>query len=82
MFVVHLSQLTQNNVCSEMFNFGKRFIDLLETSVLDLSLQVISNALGRRGGVSDFPERFFYEGIRFNAISVTRGWVGVQYPGK
>ena len=23
-----------------------------------------------------------YEGVTFNAISVTRGWVGVQFPGK
>ena len=23
-----------------------------------------------------------YEGARFNVISVTRGWVGVKYPGK
>ena len=23
-----------------------------------------------------------YEGVRFNVISVTRGWVGVQFPGK
>ena len=23
-----------------------------------------------------------YEGIRFNVISVTRGWVGVQFPEK
>ena len=23
-----------------------------------------------------------YEGVRFNVISVTRGWVGVQLPGK
>ena len=23
-----------------------------------------------------------YEGVRFNVISVTRGWVWVQFPGK
>ena len=23
-----------------------------------------------------------YEGVRFNVISVTRGWVGIQFPGK
>ena len=23
-----------------------------------------------------------YEGVRFNVISVTRGWVGVQFPEK
>ena len=33
-------------------------------------------------GVSSFPEKKRYEGIKFNIISVTRGLVGVQYPGK
>ena len=33
------------------------------------------------GGVSAFPEKR-YEGVRFNVISVTRGWVGVKFPGK
>ena len=23
-----------------------------------------------------------YEGVRFNVITVTRGWVGVKFPGK
>ena len=23
-----------------------------------------------------------YEGVRYNVISVTRGWVGVKFPGK
>ena len=32
-------------------------------------------------GVS-FPGKKRYEGARFNVISVTRGWVGVKYPGK
>ena len=36
------------------------------------------------GGVSNYPggggKR--YEGVRFNVISITRGWVGVQFPGK
>ena len=27
-------------------------------------------------GVSDFLEKKCYEGVRFNVISVTRGWVG------
>ena len=34
------------------------------------------------GWVSNFPEKKRYEGLRFKVISVTRGWVGVQYPGK
>ena len=33
-------------------------------------------------GVSDFPEKKRYEGVMFNVISVTRVWVGVQFPGK
>ena len=33
-------------------------------------------------GVSAFPEKKHYEGVRFNVISVTRGWVGVEFPGQ
>ena len=33
------------------------------------------------GGLK-FSEEKRYEGVRFNVISVTRGWVGVQFPGK
>ena len=33
------------------------------------------------GGVS-FPGKKHYEGVRFNVVSVTRGWVGVKFPGK
>ena len=33
-------------------------------------------------GMSHFPGRKRYEGVRFNVISVTRGWVGVQFPEK
>ena len=43
-------------------------------------IQVISNADG--GGGVNFSEEKRYEGVRFNVISVTRGWVGVQIPGK
>ena len=32
--------------------------------------------------VSDFLEKKRYEGVIFNVISVTRGWVGVQFPEK
>ena len=34
------------------------------------------------GRVSDFLEKKRYEGVMFNVISVTRGWVGVQFPEK
>ena len=32
--------------------------------------------------VSAFPEKKRYEGVRFNVINVTRGMVGVKFPGK
>ena len=44
------------------------------------AIQVLRNAIGG-GGVS-FPGKKRYEGVRFNVISVTRGWVGVKFPGK
>ena len=34
------------------------------------------------GGVSTFSGKKRYEGVMFNVISVTRGWVGVQFPEK
>ena len=47
------------------------------------AIQVLRNADGGGGGgVSGFPEKKRYEGVMFNVISVTRGWVGVQFPGK
>ena len=33
------------------------------------------------GGVQ-FSGKKRYEGVRFNVINVTRGWVGVQFTGK
>ena len=41
---------------------------------------MLCNADGH-GGVTFLGEKR-YEGVWFNAISVTRGWVGVQIPGK
>ena len=41
---------------------------------------MLRNAVGG-GGVS-FPGKKRYEGVRFNVISVTRGWVGFTFPGK
>ena len=32
-------------------------------------------------GCVRFPGGKHYEGVRFNLISVSRGWVGVKYPG-
>ena len=34
------------------------------------------------GRVSYFPEKKRYEDVRFNVISITRGWVGVKFPEK
>ena len=34
------------------------------------------------GGGLRFSGKKRYEGVRFNVISVTRGWVGVQFPEK
>ena len=45
------------------------------------AIQVLRNADGVGGGVNFFGKKH-YEGVRFNVISVTRGWVGVHIPGK
>ena len=42
---------------------------------------MLRNAVGGGGGVR-FPGKKCYEGVRFNIISVARGWVGVKFPGK
>ena len=42
---------------------------------------MLRNADGGWEGVIFSGEKR-YEGVRFNVISVTRGWVGVQIPGK
>ena len=41
---------------------------------------MLRNADG--GGAVRFSGKKRYEGVRFNVISVTRGWVGVQFPEK
>ena len=41
------------------------------------AIQVLRNADGVR-----FSGKKRYEGVRFNVISVTRGWVEVQFPEK
>ena len=40
------------------------------------AIQVLRNADGGGGGVNFSGEKH-YEGVMFNVISVTRGWVGV-----
>ena len=41
---------------------------------------MLRNADG--GGGVNISGKKRYEGVRFNVISVTRGWVGVQFPEK
>ena len=41
---------------------------------------MLRNADG--GGGVKFSRKKHYEGVRFNVICVTRGWVGVQFPEK
>ena len=42
---------------------------------------MLRNADGGGGGVK-FSGKDRYESVRFNVISIMRGWVGVQFPGK
>ena len=46
------------------------------------AIQVLRNADGVEGGGVTFSGKKRYEGVMFNVISVTRGWLGVQFPGK
>ena len=46
------------------------------------AIQVLRNADGVGGGCQIFSEKKRYEGVMFNVISVTRGWVGVQFAEK
>ena len=41
---------------------------------------MLRNAMGV--GDASFPGKNRCEDVRFNVISVTRGWVGVKFPGK
>ena len=45
------------------------------------AIQVLRNAVWGIGGVN-FPRKKSYEGVWFYVISVTRGWVGVKFPGE
>ena len=46
------------------------------------AIQVLHNTDGGGGGGVRFNRKKRYEGVMFNVISVTRGWVGVQFPEK
>ena len=41
---------------------------------------MLRNVMG--GGGGQLSQKKLYEGVRFNVISVTKGWVGVKFPGK
>ena len=43
------------------------------------AIQVLRNADGGGGG-GKILQKKRYEGVMFNVISVTWGWVGVQFP--
>ena len=45
------------------------------------AIKVLRNADGG-GGVSEFPEKSVTKVQGSTLFSVTRGWVGVQFPGK
>ena len=46
------------------------------------TIQVLCNAVGG-GGACQLSQKKIYEGVWFNVnISITRGWVGVKFPGK
>ena len=45
------------------------------------AIQVLRNADGGWGCVK-VSRKQHYEGVKFNVISITRGWVGVQFSGK
>ena len=36
--------------------------------------------LRKQWGCVSFPGKNCYEGVMFNVISLTRGWVGVKFP--
>ena len=60
---------------------GQRYVTpffLANSAYCLAAIQVLHNV---GGGVS-FPGKKRYEGVRFNAISITRGWVEVKFPGK
>ena len=55
-------------------------MNLRDLNVLLGAIQVLRNADGV--GVVRFSGKKRYEGVRFNVICVTRGWVGVQFSGE
>ena len=42
------------------------------------AIQLLRNAVGG----CQISQKRCYEGVLLNVISVTKGWVGVQFPGK
>ena len=46
------------------------------------AIQVLRNKVGDGVGGVRFPGKKRYDGVRFNVIGITRGWVGGQIPRK
>ena len=46
------------------------------------AIQLLHNAVGRGGVCVIFPVKKHYECVKFNVVSIMRGWVGVKFPGK
>ena len=54
----------------------------MECSTVKGVIPVLHNADGGGRVCVKFSGKKRYEGVRFNVIGVTRGWVGVQFPEK
>ena len=75
-----ISLLTLYTILPESAPKSGKTASVLYTSWLG-AIQVLRNAVGG-GRVSDFPEKKRYEEVRLNVISITRGWVSVEFPEK
>ena len=67
-----------------IFNIRHRSIYILKSKDFDIGLKGPLKYYVTQMGVGDvkFSRKKRYKRVNFNVISVTRGWVGVQFPGK
>ena len=63
-------------IIDNLFNICVNFLETI--TFAKGAIQVLRNTMG---GVS-FSGTKRYEGVRDNAISITRRWAGVKFPGK
>ena len=68
------------NFINNVLLVAKEYLHFKLSNVTKGAIQVLRNADGG-GGVRIFW-KWRYEGVMFNVISITRGWVGVQFPEK